>query len=139
MPAYTYTCDSCDEADQLHVHGMTVDPFIGCSRGHRMRRKVGRVNFRFRLTQSPHYQDYREDLARFKGDPEAYVNSDYQVNKLRDKRLRQGWVEGPPIDECHYNEGDDDPNTIKIEDDPTAVHRAYERAKANNFKLEGEE
>jgi len=38
-------------------------------------------------------RDYREDLARFPGDPEAYVDGPRSLQKLIDKRKRQGWVD----------------------------------------------
>lgn len=35
--------------------------------------------------------DYREDLARFPGDPEAFVTGPTSLRRLIDKRKRQGW------------------------------------------------
>jgi len=37
------------------------------------------------------FVDYREDLARFPGDKQAYVNSPEQAGRLVEKRKRAGW------------------------------------------------
>lgn len=67
-----------------------ADRRFGCAKcGKRKCRKA-----KIRFTQRHDYKDYREDLARFPGDPEAYVDSPTAVNKLIDKRKRDGWVMG---------------------------------------------
>lgn len=42
---------------------------------------------------------YREDLARFPGDPQAHCDTQRGVQKLIDQRLREGWRLGPPLAE----------------------------------------
>lgn len=42
---------------------------------------------------------YRADLARFPNDPEAFVSGPHSLQRLVDKRKREGWVEGPPLSE----------------------------------------
>lgn len=37
------------------------------------------------------FSDYREDLARYPGDKQAYVNSPEQANRLIEERKRAGW------------------------------------------------
>lgn len=43
--------------------------------------------------------DYREDLARFPNDPEAWVDGPQSLQKLIDKRKRAGW-EMKPVSEA---------------------------------------
>ena len=35
--------------------------------------------------------DYRDDLAAFVGDPDAFIDGPRALSKLKDKRKRQGW------------------------------------------------
>jgi len=80
-----------DSAERLcsNKHKLSwADRRFGCAKcGKRKCRKA-----KIRLTQRHDYRDYREDLARFPNDPQAYVNSDGQVKKLIDQRKREGWT-----------------------------------------------
>ncbi len=95
--------------------------------------------------------DYREDLARSQveiaqdperprwwrpgmKDPEAYVDGPVAVKKLLDKRKRQGWVEDSDM-YAKAAKGNTDDN---IRSDDNLIEKAYEMAKAEGFKLEGE-
>lgn len=57
-------------------------------------------------------RDYREDLARFPNDPEAYVDGPTALAKLKDKRLREGWTFSP-ISQAKGNVVRDDPDDHK--------------------------
>lgn len=74
--------------------------------------------------------DYREDLSRFPGDPEAYVSSPKELQKLIDKRKREGWRVG----ERSLEDASRGPATFKGPDQ--VAREAYEAAKANNFSSE---
>lgn len=76
-------------------------------------------------------QDYREDLARFPGDPEAFVDGPRALSKLMDKRKREGCILRPLDSAAGAHEGNLDPNR-------NLAAEAYEEAAKNNFKLEGE-
>lgn len=77
--------------------------------------------------------EYREDLARFPGDPQAYCNGPRAKQKLIDQRKREGWVEGPTFSEL----ADQKEKEQKI--DPTAfVTEAYNRAEETNFRMDSE-
>lgn len=112
------------ECRRGHVQNW-ADKKFGCGRCG-MRQGPG---FAFSHTLKNDGKDYREDLARFPNDPEAYVNGKADVQKLLDKRKRQGWVESE-----FKMESDHKPPTPEEN-----VQTAYERAKAKNFKLDGEE
>ena len=75
--------------------------------------------------------DYREDLARYPGDPQAYVSGPVTLRRLVDQRKREGWVEGPPLDEI--DRGGDAPDSGV--DSMAIVKQAYQEAKAEGFAL----
>ena len=79
------------------------------------------------------WSEYREDLARFPGDPQAYCDGPSAKKKLIDQRKREGWVEGPSFSELAEKETKE-----KKIDSHAFVKEAYERAEATNFRLEGE-
>lgn len=70
--------------------------------------------------------DYREDLARFPNDPEAYTDGPTAVKKLWDRRQRQGW---------RRRELKEKP---KPKTSLEMATEAYERAKATGFRTEQE-
>ena len=79
--------------------------------------------------------DYRDDMARFPGDPEAMVNGPTSVKKLIDKRKRQGWIEGLPFNEMQPKTEDMELPKVNSEE---FVREAYRRAEATGFALEDE-
>lgn len=95
MPTYTYKAlgKGCTECAQPFsaTHLMQEDLNACGACGGAVRRVISRVQVRIRHTQKANFEDYRPELARFPGDPEAKVTSDYQLNKLIEKRQRQGW------------------------------------------------
>ena len=89
----------------------------------------GRQRFQFRHGMKGDMRDYREDLARFPGDPEAYVDGPRAVQKLWDKRRRQGWTrrEVNVDDACASRGGDIDHQSL--------MEAAKREAAASNFDL----
>ncbi len=75
--------------------------------------------------------DYREDLSRFPGDPQAYVSGPRELQRLIDQRKREGWSVGERT-------FDDLANAKPPEMKPgeQMVREAYEAAKARNFEHE---
>jgi len=71
--------------------------------------------------------DYRDDLARFPGDPDAFVDGPRALSLLKDKRKRDGW-ELKPID------------MVSSRDAPkgSMAEEAFRRAKAKGFIPDGE-
>ena len=51
------------------------------------------AKFRFRKSFDT---GYRHDLAEFKDDPAAYVTGPHSLQRLIEKRKRQGWIVGKP-------------------------------------------
>lgn len=80
-----YASIPCPECGRGHVQSW-ADKRFGCRRD-----RLPGVVVPFR----PHYH---KTLARGPNDPEAHVNSEYQLKKLIDKRRRQGWVQQHPGD-----------------------------------------
>ncbi len=95
----------------------------------------GRMRFQFRHGMKGDMRDYREDLARFKGDPEAYVDGPRSVQKLIDKRKREGWQMGCGWDALYDTNagsavGDDDVDAMQL------AREAVEEAKATGYDFE---
>lgn len=57
------------------------------------------VQFSFRHGMRGDMRDYREDLARFKGDPRAFVDGPRSLQKLIDQTKREG-ADVRPLDEA---------------------------------------
>lgn len=89
-----------------------------------IRRVIQSVKFRFRHGMKGDCRDYRDDLARFAGDPEAYVDGPRSLQKLIDKRKREGW---------EIKKGFDAPSEPKLRSSQEVVREAYERAAARGF------
>ena len=85
--------------------------------------KIPSVRVRYALRGTGH--DYREDLARFPNDPEAYVDGPTAVRKLLDKRKRQGWEVRERVENTRP-----EPKNLAAE--------AYESAKAKGFRFDHE-
>lgn len=71
--------------------------------------------------------DYREDLARFPNDPEAFVDGPTALKKLIEKRKRQG-IDYQPVSNAAPAVEDENPAPRK-----SLIAEAYEEAKASNF------
>lgn len=100
MPTYSYKCDQGHE--QNETHGMLEDPEIvcwQCKARNVMRRSIKVAQFSFRHGMRGDMRDYREDLARFKGDPRAFVDGPRSLQKLIDQTKREG-ADIRPLDEA---------------------------------------
>lgn len=130
---YTHRCDTClfqGEVSQL----MSEEPTKRCP-------ICGFLTFIRRITKAPKVHmgqsvrndgfDYREDLARFPGDPQARVDGPKALAKLKDQRQREGWT---------FHKLDQAASAAPPKTDPnrSIAREAYEAARANNFKLEDE-
>ena len=78
--------------------------------------------------------DYREDMARFPGDPQAYVDGPTAVRKLRDRRLREGWVEGPPLADVASGDAGNAVRPTELGGRPL-IEKCFEEAKATGFSM----
>ena len=100
MPNYTYTVEDGEEGCHTCAEGFRVKHTLGqvlrtCqSCGSRVRKKIRARDIQVLIKEKhrANYSDYREDLARFPGDPEAFVTTPQQVDRLTEKRQRQGWI-----------------------------------------------
>lgn len=92
---------------------------------------TGRSSMRIRFGMRGTMQDYREDLAAFPGDPDAFIDGPAALKKLKDKRKAQGWLLRPIEEAASGQHGGDI-------DKPLAAE-AFEEAKASGFRLEGED
>lgn len=97
MPNYTYTsvgdgCAFCAKSFTI-FESLSAEPLRDCPEcPARVRRVIH--NQSQTVIKAKHragFVDYREDLARFRGDPQAFVNSPQQVDRLVEKRKREGW------------------------------------------------
>ena len=115
---------SKEHCDKGHGHELSfTDERFGCPVNGRRPRTP---RFKIRHGMKGDMRDYREDLARFPNDPEAYVDGPRAVQKLWDKRQRQGWTRR----EITSNPKPKSPEQVARE--------AYERAKANGFRMQEE-
>ncbi len=127
MPNYRYRCDQCGSRWEAFRH--MASPEADCVCGSPGTIVIQKVPTRIRHAMKGDMRDYREDLARFAGDPEALVDGPKSLQKLIDKRKRQGWQMGPIQDMKR-------PKPVSSEQ---IVRESYEAAKARDFKFEGEE
>jgi hypothetical protein len=85
---------------------------------------------KFRHGMKGDCRDYRDDLARFAGDPEAYVDGPAALQKLIDKRKRQGWQMSRDFSSALGEGPNPDQTTEEM------AREAYERARAKGFTPE---
>ena len=78
------------------------------------------------------WSEYREDLARYPNDPQAFVSGPRAKQKLIDQRKREGWQEGPSFSEMAKEQ------SVEKVDSQELVREAYERAEATGFRFDGE-
>lgn len=97
MPNYTYTsagdgCDSC-EIPFSRFEAFNSERLRFCPDCGSLVRIVIRnqAQVQIKAKHRAGFQDYREDLARFPGDKQAFVNSPEQTDRLVEKRKREGW------------------------------------------------
>jgi len=84
-------CPHCTEGYDARVR-FGAEPPTSCPHcASPVRVQIRGVNFQIKAKHRAGYQEYREDLARFPGDRQAYVNSPQQVQRLADQRRREGW------------------------------------------------
>lgn len=112
MPTYNYRCDE-GHVQQI-VHGRSDAAVATCWCAAPTRIVIGVVPFTFRYGMRGDMRDYREDLARFKGDPRAFVDGPRSLAKLIDQTKREG-ADVRPLDEAAAGappsvEDDDDEN-----------------------------
>ena len=129
-------CGSCSGTGFLLEQPWAADAILGCPWcGKRVYRAMGRVNFQFRHGMKGDMRDYREDLARFPNDPEAFVDGPTAVRKLLDKRKREGWVEGCGWDVLH-----DTDQGAAVKETPEGgralIEECFEEAKQTNFAID---
>lgn len=110
----------CEECGEFHTKSWADEKF-GCRRD-----RLPKIKIRHGLRGDCH--DYRDDLARFPGDPQAYTDGPRAVKRLLDQRLREGWTIR-------------DPSEVRSKPpEPTSsfAREAYNRAKAKGFVPDGE-
>lgn len=118
---------------EIPLDGRTRTQFVDCEcrpKPEPQRSSRAALRFSLRHGMKGDCRDYRDDLARFAGDPQAYVDGPRALQKLKDQRQREGWV-------FHDSFAQATGESIKEPEQPMeqAVWEAYERARANNFKL----
>lgn len=94
MPTYDYKCPVCEKI-RTATHGMQEDPEFYCdscdtSQDILMYRVIKPSMFTIRHGMRGDMRDYREDLARFAGDPRAFVDGPRSLQKLIDQTKREG-------------------------------------------------
>lgn len=140
MPTYRYVasseqcCPSCAEEFRV-IRLMSDEPLEQCKAcGSPIRIVIGKTQVTIKAKHRAGYQEYRDDLARFPGDREAFVTSPQQVQRLADKRRREdGWT---LRDETWADMADTVPDT-KLSEGPqmtdaaaqSLVQESYEEAK----------
>lgn len=132
MPLYTYRADAPGSAceagcrDGFEVRqNLSAKALEACpSCGARVRRVIRPSHTIIRHSMRGTMHDYRDDLARFVGDPEAYVDGPRALQRLIDKRKRQGW---------EIKKGFDAPTSPTERSSESIVREAFERAKAKGF------
>jgi len=140
MPTYKYRsrapkCRECRDGyeifESIHLEPQACCPLCFSA----VYRVIQRPKWNIRHSLKGDMREYREDLARFSRDPEAFCDGPTAVKKLIDKRKRQGWTEGPSYQECYdsnvasaTDQGDpDEQKRIQVE--------AYEEARAEGFSM----
>lgn len=100
MPNYSYVtedgeecCPTCAEGFRArHRMDQVLRHCPSC--GSKVRRSIKARNLQIMVKEKhrPGYADYREDLARFPGDPQAFVTTPQAVERLKSQRQREGWL-----------------------------------------------
>lgn len=88
---YTYRCAEGHVEQVEHPMGASGFELVCRNCGAPMQIVVGVPQIRVRHGMRGDMRDYREDLARFPNDPEALVDGPRALQRLMDKRKRQGW------------------------------------------------
>lgn len=125
MPSYTYKCDGCDHVEENVVHGMfdkTPQPCPTCC-AQDMRIVIQPVKTRIRYSMRDDCRQYRADLARYPGDPRAYVDGPRSLQKLLDLTQREGGTIRPLSEAAGAQPSLDDD-----EDDGNILREAQEEA-----------
>lgn len=125
-PAVAMTCPecACDLCGSPHVPSW-ADRKFGCPGPDGKRRMVCRPKFERALRVT---HEYRADLARFPGDPQAKVDGPRALAKLIDQRKREGWILGKPGDFSSAL------NTRELPSNKALAEEAFKRAKARGFR-----
>lgn len=125
MPVYTHRCEQGH--DVLVVQPMSEEPRTtceeeGCTATCYRVIRAGKPGFKIphRLRRTD-MVDYREDLARFPNDPEAWVDGPRALAALMDKRKRAGWT-FKPVSEA------DQPKPPPEVDGEKLIRESYEEA-----------
>ena len=127
MPNYTYRSKDPACAGFTAFESISNSPQASCPNcGASVYRAItlASTNFKFRQGMKGDMRDYRDDLARFAGDPEAYVDGPKSVEKLKDKRKRQGWQLGKHFEPL---------SQPKTKTSDQIARESYERAQAKGF------
>jgi len=133
MPNYTYRSKDPECKGFDTYQGINDPPLTECPAcGARVYRAItmASAGFRFRHGMKGDMRDYRDDLARFAGDPEAYTDGPKSVQRLIDKRRRQGWTLGE-----HFS-GPTEPKSTTTSEERIRI--AYKRAEAKGFVPDAE-
>lgn len=127
---YTHRCEGCNHEGQVN-QAMSEEPTTECPVCFSASyiRRIGRVGMKIGHSLRNDGRDYREDLARFPGDPQAMVDGPRALQKLKDQRRREGW-EFQTLDQA----GSAGPP--KTDPNRSIAREAYEAAKAKGFNPE---
>ena len=110
-------CSSCPEPHPLSW----VDERFGCKRD-----RLPAMRIAHGLKNDGH--DYRDDLARYAGDPQARVSGPRDVARLIDQRKREGWQFHKDWSSIADNKGPE------LKPSEQIVREAFEAAKARQFQ-----
>lgn len=116
--------DLCEDCPEPH-HLSWGDATFGCPGRNGKRRLQGRVKISRKFMS-----EYREDLARFPGDPQAYVDGPKSLQKLWDQRQREGWTEDKDLYHRALRGYEAVQDTRSSEE---LIHEAYKAAEATGF------
>jgi predicted nucleic acid-binding Zn ribbon protein len=98
VPTYVYKtedteegCHACAEGFRVrHLFNQVLRACTSC--GSRVRKVIGRTQVMIKEQHRAGFEDYREDMARFPGDPQARVSSPEAIKRLSEQRQREGWI-----------------------------------------------
>lgn len=132
MPNYEFKCGACETrwTELLRLGGPWPKTCWKCEAPDPQRVITTAAQVRIRHTMKGDMSDYREDLARFPGDPQAFVDGPRALKRLIDQRKREGCRIGTIEEAANFVPGGSEPKNLAAE--------AYEAAKKNGFRLEGE-
>ncbi|MFQ5351447.1 MAG: hypothetical protein ACE5D3_00040 [Candidatus Binatia bacterium] len=144
MPTYVYrtrearNC-ACADFGYRVEQSMADEPLTKCPAcGGAVYRAIQRPKLNLRkLKRDVHgSHDYREDLARFRGDPEAYVDGERALRRLKDKRKREGWELSRDFAPLYDGTAGSATGDLDDEEGEKIKHQAYEAARAEGFSLD---